>query len=119
LAPYGWKIPSIIEWNILADFLGGADKAGTKLKMDYGWYSDKYGTSGASGTNSSGFSGLPGGYRDNSGSFVFIGQYCDWWNSTDYSTSSAHGVFLSYNSSAVIRIGYDKPYGFSVRCLRD
>ena len=34
------------------------------MKTDYGWYN------GGNGTNSSGFSGLPGGYRANDASFA-------------------------------------------------
>ena len=61
LAPVGYHIPSDAEWTILTDFLGGEKVAGTKMKSTDFW-ADYEGNSG-NGTNESGFSGLPGGYR--------------------------------------------------------
>jgi hypothetical protein len=34
-------------------------------------------------TNSSGFTGLPGGYRDFIGPFYSVGYYGYWWSSTE------------------------------------
>ena len=39
LAPEGWHVPSAKEWEILADSLGGAGKAGAKMKRTTGWNS--------------------------------------------------------------------------------
>jgi Fibrobacter succinogenes major domain (Fib_succ_major) len=39
LAPNGYHIPSDAEWDILTDFLGGADIAGKKMKSKDGWKS--------------------------------------------------------------------------------
>lgn len=71
LAPKGWKIPSDEEWSRLTDFLGGERVAGTKMKYTDFW-ADYEGKSG-NGTNESGFSGLPGGYRNSIGTFDYIG----------------------------------------------
>ncbi len=65
LAPDGWHVPSDAEWTILTDYLGGGDVAGTKMKSTDFW-ADYEGNSG-NGTNESGFSGLPGGYRYDNG----------------------------------------------------
>jgi uncharacterized protein (TIGR02145 family) len=40
-------------------------------------------------TNSSGFTGLPGGYRDFIGPFYSVGYYGYWWSSTESNTSDA------------------------------
>jgi uncharacterized protein (TIGR02145 family) len=37
LAPKGYHVPSISEWTVLLDFLGGADVAGKSLKSKDGW----------------------------------------------------------------------------------
>ena len=71
-------------------------------------------------TNSSGFAGLPGGFRDEPGASYSIGYYGYWWSSTEPITPYA-GYFslASYRGSNSRSYGYAKRYGFSVRCLRD
>ena len=58
LAPEGWHVPSDKEWTVLTDYLGGEEKAGARMKSKNGWHDN------GNGTNSSGFSGLPGGSRN-------------------------------------------------------
>ena len=113
LAPYGWHVPTDAEWTILSDFLGGENQAGTKMKSTSGWS--------ASGnvTNSSGFSGLPGGYRYSNGDFYYFGRYGFWWSASENSESSAWDWVL-YNSFSFLTHSYhSKSDGFSVRCVRD
>ena len=116
LAPEGWEIPSDEDWSRLADFLGGKSVAGTKMKSTDFW-ADYEGKSG-NGTNESGFSGLPGGDRDNSGAFYYVGELGEWWSSTERSTFNAWDRNLGYNYGRVGRNYGRKEGGFSVRCLR-
>ncbi|MFM7671278.1 MAG: fibrobacter succinogenes major paralogous domain-containing protein, partial [Bacteroidota bacterium] len=113
LAPVGYHIPSDDEWTILTDYLGGAEKAGAKMKSKQGWAEDN------NGTNSSGFSGLPGGFRSLVGTFGYIGKFGGWWSFAEYSTDSAWYRYLSSNGGDVGRSLDDKGEGFSVRCLWD
>ena len=117
LAPEGWKIPSDEEWSRLEDFLGDISVAGTKMKST-DFCADNEGKSG-NGTNESGFSGLPGGFRDYYGSCYTIGKFGYWWSSTELSGTNAWGRFLTYDNGTVDRNYYFKNYGLSVRCLRD
>jgi len=118
LAPVGYHIPSDAEWKILTDFLGGEEVAGTKMKSTDFW-ADYEGNSG-NGTNESGFSGLPGGFRYFYGLFYFIGDGTLWWSSTENDTSNAWLHGLGYDTGDVYRDGdFGKQNGFSVRCLRD
>lgn len=117
LAPEGWKIPSDEEWSRLADFLGGESVAGTKMKSTDFWAD--YGGKSGNGTNESGFSGLPGGYRNGFGSFDYFGEGGFWWSSTEYNTSNAWYRFLIYFNGNVNWNSSNKEDGFSVRCLRD
>ncbi len=71
------------------------------------------------GSNSSGFSGLPGGYRLNDGSYLYVGYLGAWWSSTESSSSFAWYRYLNYNDANSFRYDYGKAFGFSVRCLRD
>jgi uncharacterized protein (TIGR02145 family) len=109
LAPNGYHIPTDAEWTILEEYLG--KDAGEKMKSTSGW---KY-----NGTNSSGFSGLPGGYRNFNGSFYDVGKNGYWWSSTENVTINAWFRALYYDDGVVNRNYHLKDLGLSVRCLRD
>jgi len=109
LAPNGYLIPSDAEWTILTDYLGGEAVAGTKMKSNIGW----------NGNNSSGFAGLPGGYRKYDGGFNDIYANGYWWSSSESSPNVAWLRYLNYNDGSVLRSNGFKSYGFSVRCLRE
>ena len=113
LAPKGYHVPSDAEWTVLTNYLGGENVAGKRLKSTTGWNDQ------GNGTNSSGFSGLPGGNRYDDGLFLYIGEYGYWWSSTEDGTVTAWYRNLAYNDGKANRFSYDKGEGFSVRCLRD
>ncbi len=122
--PAGWHLPSDAEWKQLEMYLGmtqaqadatgyrGTDQ-GTQMKTTSGWYNN------GNGTNSSGFSGLPGGYRNRLGSFDLVGYGGYWWSSTEGSSRTAWTRYLGYTNASVRRYDGYEAYGFSVRCLRD
>jgi uncharacterized protein (TIGR02145 family) len=117
LCPAGWHVPSDGEWTTLENFLGGSTVAGGKMKTTTGWndYNGQYGK----GTNESGFSGLPGGGRYGNGTYDAIGNFGNWWSSTEYSSANAGGRYLFYYYGFSYRLNFLKREGFSVRCLRD
>ena len=85
---------------------------GTQMKTTYGW------SNGGNGTDSSGFSGLPGGYRFYDGNFVNAGYYGYWWSSSP-SGSNAWFRYLHDYFENVYRFYGNRRNGFSVRCVRD
>jgi uncharacterized protein (TIGR02145 family) len=114
LCPTGWHVPTDGEWTELTNFLGGSSVAGNKMKSSPSdepfW----------NGNNSSGFSALPGGWRDpDYGSFGGEGSYGEYWSASPYGTQSAWKRNLAYGDGVVYRNRSDRRYGFSVRCLRD
>ena len=109
LCPSGWHVPANDEFTILFDHLGG--NVGNHMKTAFGW-------SGGDGTNSSGFSGLPGGYRNSNGDFNAAGNGGYWWTSAPYG-SMAFYVKLVHYSSSEITGQFSLQGGFSVRCVRD
>jgi len=132
--PEGWHLPSDAEWTQLEEYLiaNGYNYDGTttgnkiaKSMANYsGWNTST--VTGAIGNtdypeywNKSGFSALPGGYRNTNGAFNGIGVDGDWWSSTGSSTDNAWSRTLGYSSSSVDRSNYNKENGLSVRCLRD
>jgi hypothetical protein len=73
---------------------------------------------GWNGTNESGFTGLPGGYRYSNGSFHYIG-YGYWWSSTeDFAIGAWTRSLANYDGDAHGGSN-NKKDGLSVRCLRD
>lgn len=118
LCPTGWHVPSDAEWTQLTDYLGGASVAGGKLKETgtTHWLSSY-----TRSTNETGFTALPGGFRDYGGTFSKVGTNGSWWSSTEYDATYAWSRTLSYEDSRVYRSYsyYGKTTGFSVRCLRD
>ncbi|MBK9330086.1 MAG: fibrobacter succinogenes major paralogous domain-containing protein [Sphingobacteriales bacterium] len=70
LAPAGWHVPTDAEWTILTTYLGGDSIAGRVMKSINLWLNPNIGS-----TNSSGFTGLPAGWRDGFGSFGAIWNY--------------------------------------------
>ena len=116
VCPCGWHVPSDAEWTILTDYLGGIQVAGGKMKLTGTtlWHSPNI-----NATNSSGFSGQPGGFRYDDGNFVFIGNSGFWWSSSENTIDSAYYRDLVYNNGEVYRFNTNKHFGFSVRCLKD
>ena len=117
VCPAGWHLPSDAELTELADYLGGTSIAGGKLKETgtTHWNSPNTGA-----TNESGFSALPGGYRNsNSGSFNAQNFYGYLWSTTEDVATIVWYRYLTYNNSNVYRNDDYKSLGFSVRCLRD
>jgi uncharacterized protein (TIGR02145 family) len=107
ICPSGWHIPTDGEFTDLTDFLGGESVAGAKMKDNMQW----------NGTNSSGFTGLPGGFRY-SGGFYFDGNYGYWWSASE-SGSNSWNRKLYYNYDSVGRLYDYRDFGFSARCVRD
>jgi uncharacterized protein (TIGR02145 family) len=114
LAPKGWHIPSDAEWTTLTNYLGGEEKAGAKMKSKSGWSKE------GNGTNSSGFSDFPGGYRLYNGIFKGVGDGGSWLSSTEFDTLNVWSRTLSSSSGKVWRsFDFFKGDGLSVRCLSD
>jgi uncharacterized protein (TIGR02145 family) len=138
LCPDGWHVPTDAEWTTMIQVLDPnqvvtsanvstfngpqSTTAGTALKSavtnsslgsGLGW------NPGSPGTNTSGFSALPGGLRDNYGSFYVIRDYAWFWSASG-NGSNAWYRGLSRSLGIVDRYGNgSKTIGASVRCLRD
>ena len=116
LCPTGWHVPSDSEWTTLTTSLGGESLAGGKMK---GIGTTHWNSPNTGATNESGFSGLPGGNRDDDGTFLNVGYFGLWWSSTEYSITYAWDRYLGYDGTSVYRLYDGKDLGFSIRCVRD
>jgi uncharacterized protein (TIGR02145 family) len=115
LAPIGWHVPTDNEWSTLETFLG-RQLAGGSMKETgtTHWVSPN-----TDPTNSSGFTGLPGGYRYSGGIFNNVSFNVYWWSSSEFYTADAWFRHLYCFNGDVDSYYGNKTNGFSVRCLRD
>jgi uncharacterized protein (TIGR02145 family) len=132
LAPTGWHVPTDAEWTTLENYLiangynwdgsTSVDKIGKSLAAKTDWTS--YPTAGCVGNdlssnNLTGFSALPGGYRDYDGNCFNQSNYSYWWHATEGGGSIPYYRGLYYANASLNRSFYSYDNGFSVRLLRD
>tara|TARA_B100000508_G_scaffold132802_1_gene122079 strand:- start:35587 stop:36240 length:654 start_codon:yes stop_codon:yes gene_type:complete len=115
LAPAGWRVANSEDWSQLVKFLG-SDVAAEQIRAREGWESfDEC-------TNESGFTAIPGGYRDHSGHFSSVKELGYWWTSKrsiySYSGIDADAIYMDYESD-VINIRLDSGSGLAVRCIKE
>jgi len=125
ICPEEWHIPTDDDWKQLELALGMPQSElnkiyyrgtteGAKLKSISGWSRQ------GNGTNESGFSALPMGYRHYiDGRFYNIRNYATFWSSTEVSNDQAWARYLSYENSQINRYYDSKKSAFAVRCVKD
>lgn len=118
LCPAGWHVPSDTEWTTLTDFLGGESVAGGKLKETG---TSHWNDPNTDASNSSGFSALPGGYRNFDGTFGGATGNGNWRSSTPDGSNPGFAWYrYIYNYAGNIYRGSgNNEGGFSVRCVKD
>lgn len=122
VCPADWHVPTDAEWCTLTQFIdptvncnitgwSGTD-VGTKMKSTTGW------APGGNGTNTSGFTAVPGGGRFSTGIFSSLEYNGYFWTSTE-GTGVAWSRTLSNSTANIGRSNGNKSFGYSVRCLMD
>jgi len=115
VCPSGWHVPTDGELTTLTDYLGGSTVAGDKLKAT----GSNIWENGVGTSNSSGFSGLPSGFRSAGSEYSDIRYNTFFWSSTNTSQVNAWQLFLTHNDNLTRRDSSRKEYGFSIRCIKD
>jgi uncharacterized protein (TIGR02145 family) len=128
LAPEGWQIPNVKQWDELIRDNGGPKLAGLMLK------SKKYWEEASNGLDSCGFCVLPSGYKGNSytsvkqkiiesNEFRGIGSVACFWSlgNTWNDGSICHYEFNRGNTvyQKEERSSSEVGMGYSVRCVRE
>jgi uncharacterized protein (TIGR02145 family) len=137
LAPVGWHVPTDAEWAKLENYLmaNGYNYDGTiggnayakALSATTNWcaWNTDSGEVGAIGNrsltrnNSTGFTALPGGFRNTYATYEGGTKFGYWWSSTQDDATFAYPRYLSYNYGNMGRLYNDKHNGLSVRCIKD
>ena len=125
ICPTGWHTATNDEYDAMEVGLGlaqadiniwgwrGTDH-GSKMKNTTGW------NAGENGTNTSGFSALPGGYRFyNDGLFNGQNTLGYWWTATEHDADRGWYRRLDGNNTAVYKASTDKNAGKAIRCVKD
>ncbi|MDP2736922.1 MAG: fibrobacter succinogenes major paralogous domain-containing protein, partial [bacterium] len=125
ICPTGWHIPSDYntdpsdDWQKLADFLGGYQVAGGKMKRTEIPLYWNVPNGGPFGDNSSGFSGVAAGFWQN-GIFYNRGYYAFFLSSSEYTaTAILNRVLFTDGTVFVFDPNKPKTIGYSVRCVKD
>lgn len=120
LAPEGWRIPSVADFEELESFLAGEGHAGneaTVLKTETGWLPSVGG-----GTNLYGFNALPNGYVSAQGSATF-GQGICTWVTTDVNSvnpGSKTRMMLSLYDQGTFQYKENAiQIGAAIRCIKN
>jgi uncharacterized protein (TIGR02145 family) len=127
LCPVGWHVPSNSEWNVLIKTIDSNADTSLILNTNQGGAYKEIGTThwaspNVGATNATGFSGLPSGYRDDTGGFHNLTYTSQWWStSIKYNLYYYDGVSvkLSSNNSLILNYLSNFSYGLSVRCVKD
>jgi uncharacterized protein (TIGR02145 family) len=117
ICPVGFRVPSQADFNTLTTFIGGTAN-GYKLKEagTAHWTTPNTGA-----TNSTNFTGLPGGYMGNANSSSFMSTWAYFWSSTPLADNSTNYVrILQYNNTNFTESNlFVMEGGVSVRCIKN
>jgi uncharacterized protein (TIGR02145 family) len=111
LAPAGWHVATRPEWTTMSNYLGGEALATLKIK-NWGFCANPL------NTNASGFTALPGGYRNYDGPFYSVGGTGYFWTATG-STLSTLAVDMVVMCAHLSSFTPEQRAGFSVRCVKN
>lgn len=120
VCPTGWHLPTLGEWDELANSLGGADVAGGAMKAEGTLQAGngQWNEPNTGATNSSGFTALPGGTRFDGGEFIDLHSYGHWW-AVEGDMNYAWATRLQDNTTVLEQHSNYSYIGHSVRCVRD
>ncbi len=135
VCPIGWHLPTDAEWTQLENYLIKNSFSYDETKDNKGiakslasnniWtVSNKKGAVGntdfSNSRNKTGFSALPGGFRENhGGAYINKGNAGYWWTATEAMMAPAYSRRIDYNNTKVSHDEDNELSAISVRCIKD
>lgn len=114
IAPVGFKVPSLSDFNTLASNFGGNTLAGHKLKNSTNWNTIR--RQSGNGDNQSGFTGNPSGYIKENGELWDFGWSANYWTST-MGSNEATSTRLYWSNREVVNISAPFDMGLAIRLV--
>lgn len=119
ICPIGWRVPSFNDWIELAEFAGGLNKAGGKLKQMNStlWEDSNYGFD-----KTYNFNALPGGYRRMELSvsrFYDLGYTGYWWTADSVDFKYSLGVYITNTGITLSNKDFKQRSALSIRCIKN
>jgi uncharacterized protein (TIGR02145 family) len=114
IAPSGFRMPSLGDYNELASAFGGNSLAGKRLKNNTNWNTIR--RQSGNGDNQSGFTGNPSGYIKENGEFWDFGWSANYWTS-DSGSIDATSVRLYWSNTNVVSIPANMDMGLAIRLI--
>ncbi len=114
--PNGYHIPSDAEWQTLINYLGSSAVAGGPMKGFAYW---EGGNVGYNYQNASGFNGLPAGFLQSNGLYVWRDFDGFFWTSTMRDSIHANVILLSSGSASAVDSLFNIGSAVSCRCLQN
>lgn len=111
LAPAGWHVPSISEFDALSNYFGGEYLSPAALRET----GTEHWLAPNTATNESGFTALGGGMRSGGGTFGSLKWYCFLWSSEDQRFASFWNDKTKFRADQTMV----KSSGLSIRCVKD
>jgi uncharacterized protein (TIGR02145 family) len=116
LAPKGWHVATLADWDKLITYMGGREVAGGKLK-EIGFM--HWNSPNVSATDEIEFAAQPGGYRAESGQYYSVGDAGYYWTANQEFTPTAFYHYMVFNNASIASSTIKKKYGFAVRLVKD
>jgi len=110
-----FKVPTRTEYTTLATYLGGRTAAGFPLKNTENWLTNN--RTPGNGSNTSGWTGNPGGFVKYDGEFWDLGWSGNWWTQTSASVSAAYVNKLFFGNKSIQELIPPQSMGFSIRLI--
>jgi uncharacterized protein (TIGR02145 family) len=128
VCPIDWHVPTDEEYKELEMFLGMSQSEAD----DIGWRGANEGSKlagyaslwpdgsleNSAEFSTSGFNGVPSGYRTSNGGYSNLGYYGSFWSSSESTSNTSWYRLLGYTNSDITRFYINKSSGYSVRCVR-
>ena len=112
ICPDGWNVPTLNQWNVLVDFMGGSNVAGKEMKSNMLWLEQNL-------SNSFKFSALPAGYFNRKKGFMYDDGVKAVFTVHNLNTSQGNGIKIFETKESIQYTWFGDWYYLAIRCIKE